>query len=1161
MKNMSRALCRIAARVLFGALLPHVAAHAAVDISDTPLIVGNAVAPDIMFLLDDSGSMQWEVMPDENLYFSYYLFPPPSSLYGASMYTSQVPTFEDGNIHNFFSRSPSNNGVFYNPQTNYVPWIRSSGASFGNASPTAAPYNPADTTRGTLNLTASKTQSAYWITNTSNTNQDSASYACSPPCNQTFQPITFFIYRGSGSRTAAGSYTKYQIRGTQAFKRDPVTAAEVEITSFSWPNGLSRTVAQETQNFANWFTYYRSRVLMARAGASIAFGQLGENYRVGFRTINAEGEFLIPTTGTFSSTNRSTWFDKLFLTPIDTNGTPLRTALAWAGKYFETQTGVNNPWLNDGSTTTTTTTTSNKKKGKGKGKGGGTTTTTTTINDTTMSSCRQAFTILTTDGYWNDAYTLPSDNNADGTEAHPYRDSWSNTLADVAMYYYKRDLRSDIDNNVPTNSRDSANWQHMVTFGLSMGVSGTLSPETDLAALTAGTKSWPNPTLGSPEKLDDLWHAAVNGRGAFVNAANPTQFTEGLSALLSNIGERVASGGSVAASSTTLTSNTLLFQTRFIAGDWTGDVWASQVATDGTISTTPTWKASEHIPLPGSRSIYTWSGTAGITFQWSSLSSAQQTTLGSSAVVDYLRGVTTNEARNGGAYRSRSSVLGDIVNSAPVYLGPAIDLRYERFAWTGATTYQAHRSAVAARREMVYVAANDGMLHAFDARTGAERFAYIPNGALSSAKTLSAGDYTHKFINDGTVVIGDVYFSGAWHTVLVGTQGRGGKTLYALDITDPDSFSSGKVLWETTHSDMGLTAGPPVIAHLNDGSWAVVTGNGYNSTNGRAVLLAFNISNGALLQRVDTLAGSSSTPNGLAPAEGVDVDRDGDMDFFYAGDLLGNLWKFDLGNSSATQWRVAFGTTTAPLPFFTARNASSQVQPITGGVSLGFNPADRKLWVFFGTGRYLATSDLPIVETQSWYGLIDGSAQIASRSDLAQRVILEEGSTEDDDRYRIISKPGDTTGGSSMSGKKGWYLDLISSEFGNEGERIIAKPVLSTTTIFINTLIPNSNPCDPGGDGWILGLNPFTGGRQDTDVFDYNHDGVVDASDHVSMTNADSTTRRVVGSGYSTDSLPGSPLLIGKQQAVGGSDGTATTRLVSDGLRSGRTSWKEIVGD
>jgi type IV pilus assembly protein PilY1 len=148
-----------------------------------------------------------------------------------------------------------------------------------------------------------------------------------------------------------------------------------------------------------------------------------------------------------------------------------------------------------------------------------------------------------------------------------------------------------------------------------------------------------------------------------------------------------------------------------------------------------------------------------------------------------------------------------------------------------------------------------------------------------------------------------------------------------------------------------------------------------------------------------------------------------------------------------------------------------------------------------------------------------------------------------------------------MSGKKGWYLDLISSELGNEGERIIAKPVLSTTTIFINTLIPNSNPCDPGGDGWILGLNPFTGGRQDTDVFDYNHDGVVNASDHVSMTNADSTTRRVVGSGYSTDSLPGSPLLIGKQQAVGGSDGTATTRLVSDGLRSGRTSWKEIVGD
>lgn len=1167
MKNMSRALLQFLTRALLAALLPHAAAHAAVDISDTPLIVGNAVAPDIMFLLDDSGSMQWEVMPDENLHYSYYLFPPPSSLYGASMYSSQVPTFDDNNIHNFFSRSPTNNGVFYNPQTTYVPWIRSSGASFGNASPAAAPYNPADTTRGTLNLTASKSQSASWITNTTSTNQDSATSACSSsPCSKTFQPITFYIYKGSGSHVDSANYVKYQIRGTQAFKRDPITAAEAEITSFSWPNGSNRTVAEETQNFANWFTYYRSRVLMARAGASIAFGQLGENYRVGFRTINAAGEFLIPTTGNFSSTNRSTWFDKLLLTPIDTNGTPLRTALAWAGKYFETQTGTSNPWLNDGSatTTTTTTTTTSNKKGKGKGKGnsgGTTTTTTTTINDTTMSSCRQAFTILTTDGYWNDSYSLPSDNNADGSQALPYKDSWSNTLADVAMYYYKRDLRTDIDDNVPTSAKDAANWQHMVTFGLSMGVSGTLNPDTDLAALTAGTKSWPNPTLGSPEKLDDLWHATVNGRGAFVNAANPTQFTEGLSALLSNIGERVASGGSVAASSTTLTSNTLLFQTRFIAGDWTGDVWASQVATDGTIASTPTWKASEHIPLPGSRSIYTWSGTAGVTFQWASLTSAQQTTLGSSAVLDYLRGVTTGEARNGGAYRSRTSVLGDIVNSAPVYLGAAIDLRYERFAWTGASTYQTHRSAVASRREMVYLAANDGMLHAFDARTGAERFAYIPNGALAAAKTLSAGDYTHKFINDGTVVIGDVYFGGAWHTVLVGTQGRGGKTIYALDITNPDSFSASKVLWEVTHSDLGLTAGPPVIAHLNDGSWAVVAGNGYNSTNAHAVLLAFSISNGALLQRVDTLAGSSSTPNGLTPAEGVDVDRDGDMDYFYAGDLLGNVWKFDLRSSTASQWQVAFGTTAAPQPFFTPRNASAQVQPITGGVSLGFNPADRKLWVFFGTGRYLATSDLPIVETQSWYGLIDNSTQIASRSDLAQRVILEEGSTDEGDRYRIISKPGDVTGGASMTGKKGWYLDLTSTEFGAEGERIVARPVLGTTTLFVSTLIPNNNPCEPGGNGWVLGVNPFTGGRQDSDIFDYNRDGVVNASDQVGMTGADGSTRRVVGSGYSTDSLPGSPLQIGKEQVVGGSDGTVETRQISDGVRSGRASWKEILGD
>lgn len=1123
------ALYRFLAALLLACLVGQ-PLRAAVDIADAPIMVGSAVAPNLMFLLDDSGSMQWEVMPDENLYFAYYLFPVPFGLYGGSTYTSQVPTFQDNNIHNFFSRSPDNNAVFYNPQTTYKPWIRHTGVSFGDVSPTAAPYNPSDTSHGTLNLTASQTQSAFWFTNTSNTNQNSAGYACGPPCNQTYQPITFFIYRGSGSRVSAANYTKYQIRGTRAYKRDPVTAAEVEITGFSWPNGVSRTVAQETQNFANWFSYYRSRILAARAGASIAFGQLGTNYRVGFRTINGVGQLLIPTSGTFSGSNRETWFQRLLETDIGTSGTPLRTALNWAGNYFENRTGTDDPW-NDAAYTNPL-------------------------------ACRQSFTILTTDGYWGDTFSLPlGSQNADGSEPLPYRDTHSNTLADVAMHYYKRDLRTGIANNVPTSNRDRADWQHMVTFGLSLGTSGTLNPATDLPALTAGTKTWPNPTLSSPAKLDDLWHASLNGRGGFVNASNPTQFIDGLSAMLTDIGERVASSGTVSATSTSVTSNTLLFQARFVGGDWTGDLWATRILTDGTLATTPSWKASEHLPTPANRSIYTWSGTAGIPFQWANLTAAQRTTLGSSAVLDYLRGVTSGEARNGGSYRNRSSVLGDIVNSAPLYVGAVTDLRLDRFGWTGASTYQDHRAAVASRREMVYVAANDGMLHAFDARTGDERFAFVPSGALATMKTLANTDYAHKFINDGSVVVGEVYFGGAWRTVLVGTQGRGGKSVYALDITNPDGFAANKVLWEYTHTSLGQTTGTPVITRLNDGNWAVVVGNGYNSTNARAELFVLNISNGALLARIDTLRGSSGTPNGLAAVEGVDVDRDGDTDYFYGGDLLGNLWKFDLSNAAPAQWRIAYGTTAAPDPLFTARSASNVVQPITGGVSVGFNPADRKLWVFFGTGRYLSTGDLSTTATQTWYGLNDTGTTIASRSNLAQRVILEEGATGQGDRYRVISKPGDTTGGSTMTNKRGWYIDLTSPTAGAEGERMVFAPVLGASTLFASTLIPSNDPCEPGGRGWVLGVNPFTGGRQDFDVFDFNRDGGVDAGDQVNLANGDGTNRKVVGSGYSTDSLPGSPLQLGKQQIVGGSDGNAQSRRVSDGLRSGRVSWKEILRD
>jgi type IV pilus assembly protein PilY1 len=1126
MHRMLAALLVAAAQV--ATLLASAPARAVVDIADAPLVVGSAVAPNLMFLLDDSGSMQWEVMPDENLYFSYYLFPPPNSLYGADTYERRAPTFQDTNIHNFFGRSPDNNAVFYNPQTAYRPWLTHTGASFGDASTTAAPYNPADMTRGTLNLTVEQTQSARWFANTTSTNLNSAAYSCVNSCNQSFWPITFYLYRGNGSRASAANYTKYQIRGTRAYKRDPITAGEVEVTSLAWPNGVTRTVAEETQNFANWFSYYRSRILTARAGASIAFGQLGENFRVGFRTINGSGEFLIPTNGGFTGANRETWFNRLLETDIDTSGTPLRTALNWAGNYFENKTGTGDPWLQTGYANPLT--------------------------------CRQSFTILTTDGYWSDAFALTAIGNSDGTEALPYRDTYSNTLADVAMHYYKRDLRTGIADNVPTSARDSATWQHMVTFGLSLGVSGTLNPATDLPDLTSGTRTWPNPALSSPAKLDDLWHATINGRGAFVNAADPQQFTDGLSAVLTDISERVASTGNVTATSTSLTSNTLLFQSRFVGGNWTGDLVATRINTDGTLATTPSWKASEHIPTAASRSIYTWSGTAGITFQWANLSASQRTAIGTSATLSYLRGAAAGEARNGGALRNRTSVLGDIVNSLPAYVGSVTDLRYERFSWTGASTYQAHRTAVADRREMVYVAANDGMLHAFDARTGEERFAYVPTGAFSTMKLLANPEYVHKFMNDGSPVVAEVYFSGAWRTVLIGTQGRGGKTVYALDVTNPDGFAANKVLWEYTHADLGQTVGNPVIARMNDGNWAVVIGNGYNSTNERAVLLVLDIANGALLQRIDTMQGSSTSPNGLAAAEGVDVDRDGDFDYFYAGDLLGNLWKFNMSNSDPSQWRTGYGTAAAPRSLFTARSSTDAVQPITGGVSIGFNPADRKLWIFFGTGRYLATSDPGSTATQTWYGLNDTGSRIGSRSNLAQRVILQEGATGQGDNYRVVSKPGDTTGGTSMSGKRGWYMDLQSPTAGAEGERIINPPVLGATTLFVSTLIPSSNPCEPGGRGWVLGVNPFTGGRQEFDVFDFNRDGNVDAGDQVTHTEG-STSRRVVGSGYSTDSLPGSPLQIGKQQIVGGSDGTARSRVVSDGLRAGRVSWKEIIGD
>jgi type IV pilus assembly protein PilY1 len=970
--------------------------------------------------------------------------------------------------------------------------------------------------------------------------------------------MTYYVYKGTGSSLERQNYYRYQIRGSVADRLDLGSGQLDAITTFTWADGITRTIDEEKQNFANWYTFSKSRRDAAKNGVSAAFSTLGDNYRIGFRPMNGTtGQLDIPLTGNFSGTNRETWFTNM-LASSGSGSTPLRVALTQAGEYYRTTTGDADPW------------------GPEEPDG--------------LLGCRQSFTILTTDGYYNDASSSVtaingSIGNADGDKGAPYADSRSLTLADIAMYYYANDLRSDIPNKVPTSDDDTADWQHMVTFGVALGLQGSLDPDVDLPRLKSGEISWPS-TSSDSGKLDDLWHATVNGRGKFVSAATPEEFAAGLKSALDTIVQRTASSSNLGVSSTELREGSKVFQARFTSEIWTGDVWAYTVGTGG-LSTTATWKASEQVPAPASRNIYTRNGTTGVTFLWDSLSTAQKALLDDdSNVLDYLRGVRTGEVSAGGTFRNRcrfwaTSCIPRRFSSALRRISPMSDSPGKVHRAT-----RSFRTTVEGRDPIMYVSANDGMLHAFDAGTGAERFAYVPSAALSAMKQLASPNYSHRFIVDGSLRVADVYDdaggSGSWRSVLVGSQGRGGRQVFALDITDPDAFGTGKVLWEFTDSDFGKFIGKPVFTRLNTGRWAVLLGNGYNSDQNRGFLFVIDALTGALIRKIDTgacpIADDPCVSNGLADVTPWDDDGDGNVDYAYAGDLRGNVWRFDIGSATASEWKVSFGTTDCRCRSIAQgmpRQAAADHVERRGSAE----PGRRRALGQLRHGQVPGRPDRADLSVQTWYGLYDNYASgtttspVTGRSNMAQRVVLFETATYlegttnvNPDRVRAISAPGDETGGDAMTDadgnytKKGWYLDLLPPSGTAQGERMFYGTQVFSTALFATTAIPADDPCSPGGNGWLLSIDPFTGGRLNAKIF-LNRDPIA-------VSNPDGSTTNYNVSGIGLTSIPSSPILVRSDASSGsgtsgGSGGTTGGEAGEDsegGTDTGTTTGGNTAG-
>jgi type IV pilus assembly protein PilY1 len=504
-------------------------------------------------------------------------------------------------------------------------------------------------------------------------------------------------------------------------------------------------------------------------------------------------------------------------------------------------------------------------------------------------------------------------------------------------------------------------------------------------------------------------------------------------------------------------------------------------------------------------------------------------------------------------------VLGDIVNSDPTYVSNENYGYAKLTSAEGSSVYTNFVTSKASWRKMVYIGANDGMLHGFDASTtgtdgGKEMLAYLPNAVFDSSgvlTNLSSPTFNHQYTVDGSPKVGDAYWGSSWHTVLVGSMGAGGRGIFALDVTDPDSFSTSDVLWEISDTDAPITADKASFAanlgyslpqasigKMHDGSWAAIIANGYASASGRAVLYLVNIQTGGIITSFDTLAGDpTNTPNGLSTPIAVDVDSDSVIDAIYAGDLLGNMWKFDVSSSDKKEWKIAYGTS-APAPLYIAcidsTNCNNTRQPITNKPQVGKvkAPQTTGVMVYFGTGKYFETVDNNITNTaiQSFYGIWDecpligfsttaSTCNTVAKTSLLKQTIIDEQTVPMNIRLTSNNSINYPT-------EKGWYINFVKPTTGvSVGERIVSASLLRGGRIIFTTLTPNpviaasTDPCSvqANSSSWLMELDANSGSRFSSPVLDINQSGTINSLDMVNYT-AGGTTKSVAPSGVQ---LPG----------------------------------------
>lgn len=1052
--------------VALAGLLVGAASHAT-NLAELPLKTSVLAKPNVIFGLDDSGSMDWEVLfqtSSGQIYWRFdgttgsgwdsttnrpyatspdfsplsYVFVADTSL-GNALYSSGssngrgVPPI--GQLA--WARSSSFNPLYYNTSVTYAPWSPAyvSGAprTYADAPPTAAPAHP-----GPL-ASAALTYNLGVDFNSSSTNWNASadgsftfrvlagmvlpvgtvvvadtttSGICSGSTVRTLTAITT-VPSGASCRASIPYFpaTFWQRTVCPATETGCVPAPDCTVVSpttdpstacVSAPDGVGklrryeiktgatftsgRSVTAELQNFANWFTYYRKRKLMLAGSMGRVLEDM-TGVRMGVVPFNT-----LPTVtmydsdATSAALNRRNVAGLFYVNAMSAVGTPTHATMKHIGEQFNSNTSI------------------------------------------IQYACQRNNSFIVTDGFANShSTTSPTYSSSTWGGGTPFTTTAANSLADLALAYYTVRPRTDLAaGKVP--SGDPARFNpdlntnlHVNTYGITLGARGSLYPtaakpfEVDVFA---SPPTWPTPVADDPTMIDDLFHAAVNGRGRMYLANDVDSLVLSIRDAFADLLSQEGATGSIAVSAVNLDrGDTQAYLGSYNPSGWVGDLTANPIdITTGAVSTSKNWSAATLLGARDwtTRVIFSSNITGGVDFNVTNvgaLVNPAPVSYTNTQVVEYLRGNRTGE---GTTFRTRKALLGAVVNAEPV---------------------------LAREEGMVYLASGDGMLHAFNTTNGKEEWAYAPQDSLSAIGQSVEREWVYKTLLDATPRYARLS-SGS--KILVGGLGAAGRSYYALNVTSPKSLSSSaaaaQVRWTFPSSIdvanralMGYTIGKPVVTKTTAGDVVLVTSgvdNGATIGDGKGRLWVLNATTGAVIKTFKTTIGTTAAEAGLSHVAAF-KEPDGSVRYAFGGDLLGNVWRFDLEATGV-------GEIDAEL-LATLTDSLGNAQPITSTPEL--STVSGKRVIMIGTGRLLDITDFGSTRVQSFYAIADGTTLATPRTTLVKQTFTRGGSPE------LTASPVDWTTG------RGWFFDLPAGEQAN------TDPIVTYGAVAFVTNMHGSTDC------------------------------------------------------------------------------------------------------